>query len=248
MLDSLAAAYARSRTGEDRDRLCAAAMSLVRRIATLLARRLPNHFSNDDLVGDGCLGLLRAMDRFDPAYGVSFETFASRIIRGAMLNGLRRMDVVPERLRRNARQLDYARWQLAVGNGAEPADGEVAAGAGLTRERLESVQLALRTAAMISLQSAQETNSGIPLSERLASGDPDPAEVVARRDLHAVIGRAVGVLADRDRLILRVFYSGKGTFKDLGRHLGVSKQRVSQIHNRALGELRGVLAVHFAET
>ena len=113
-LERLAIAYAKTRDGMLREQLCEAALPLVRRLATMVLRRLPVHFSADDLIGDGCVGLLRAIDRFNPAFEVTFETWASRIVRGSMLNGLRRMDAVPERIRRDARVLDSARWRLAI--------------------------------------------------------------------------------------------------------------------------------------
>ncbi|HLW36859.1 MAG TPA: sigma-70 family RNA polymerase sigma factor, partial [Candidatus Eremiobacteraceae bacterium] len=105
VLEQVASDFVASRSTHDRERLCEAALPLVRRLAANVLRRLPAHFTTDDLIGDGCVGLLRAIDRYNPVHGISFEVWASRIVRGAMLNGLRRMDIIPERVRRDARNL-----------------------------------------------------------------------------------------------------------------------------------------------
>ena len=220
-LDALAATYASSRARADRERLCEAALPLVRRIATIVRRRLPRHFAAEDLVGDGCVGLLRAVDRFDPAFGVSFESWAGRIVRGAMLNGLRRMDVIPERVRRDARALDAARWIIAQRTGCAPSDGEAAESARLTGSKLHAIREARPT-----------------ILDRLAAQQCDPATETSERALRAIVARAVTDLPGRERAILEAFYRRGATFGEIGRVLGVSKQRVSQLHGRAIEQLR----------
>ena len=247
-LESLALVYAATRAARDRNALCEAALPLVRRIASLIIRRLPAHFSIDDLVGDGSIGLLRAMDRFDPAYGVQFETWASRIVRGQMLNGLRRMDVVPERVRRDARSLDSARWRLAQASGGAPNDRKAAESAGLSAQKLEAVQLALRSAAPLSLSTPLRGGpEGAIVADRIASGDAGPLDRIVERDVRRAVRSAMLSLPARDRHIIAAFYAGNITFREIGNRLGISKQRVSQIHNRALRGLRSALtamAVH----
>src|ERR1700694_4087392 len=136
-LELAARTFAASRSACDRERVREAALPLVRRIAAGVLRRLPTHFTTDDLIGDGCVGLLRAVDRFNPSHGILFEAWAARIVRGAMLNGLRRMDVIPERVRRDARTLDAARWRIAQRDGAAPSDCAAAENAGLNIRKLD---------------------------------------------------------------------------------------------------------------
>jgi RNA polymerase sigma factor for flagellar operon FliA len=243
-IEDLARAFAASRTPQDRERLCEAALPMVRRLATAVLRRLPAHFVADDLVGDGCLGLLRAVDRFDPSHGIAFEIWAARIVRGAMLNGLRRMDVIPERVRRDARNLDQARWQLAQHGGESPSDAAAAAGAGLSERKLNAVLLALRRAVPLSLDAPVGiSEQGAALGERIESETADPAQIVAQRSVDAVLARAVTTLSARERLIIASFYAGETTFRAIGGRLGISKQRVSQIHGRAIASLRAMLAL-----
>jgi RNA polymerase sigma factor for flagellar operon FliA len=240
LLDGLAAAFAVTRARSDRDRLCEAAMPLVRRIATVVRRRLPAHFSADDLVGDGCIGLLRAIDRFDPAFGVTFESWAGRIVRGAMLNGLRRMDAIPERVRRDARALDEARWIVGQRTGRSASERDAAETAQLSVTKVAAVRRAGNHAALsIDGPSAGEHSS--PIAERLVSSQRDPAALAAERALRAMVARAVTELPRREQVIVLSFYCRGATFGEIGRTLGVSKQRVSQLHGRALSVLRAKL-------
>ena len=242
-LERSARAFARSRSPQDRERVCEAAMPLVRRLAAAVLRRLPTHFTADDLVGDGCVGLLRAVDRYDPAHGIAFEIWASRIVRGAMLNGLRRLDVIPERVRRDARNLDAARWRIAQHKGAAPSDAIAAAGAGLSGPKLEAVLLALRRAVPISLDAPlQPTDQSATLGDRIAADGVDPAQHLVQQSVRAAVTRAVRTLPPREQMIIAEFYSGENTFRSIGGRLGISKQRVSQIHGRAINTLRTRLA------
>jgi len=241
-LDELAATYATSRTPADRARLCEAALPLVRRVAFIVHRRLPHYFGYDDLVGDGCVGLMRAIDRFDPAFGVTFASWAVRIVRGAMLNGLRRMDLIPERVRRDARVLDAARWIIAQRIGAAPRDDDAARVADLTDAKLAAIRAARKHAGTLSLDGPIPGVERGSLSERLISPQRDPGALVAEATTRAIVGSAVASLPGRQRAILEAFYVRGASFGEIGRTLGVSKQRVSQLHCRAIADLRAKLS------
>jgi RNA polymerase sigma factor FliA len=250
VLEDAARAFVRTRSQSDRERLCELSLPLVRRLASSVLRRLPQHFTDDDLIGDGCVGLLRAVDRYDPQRGLSFERWAARIVRGAMLNGLRRMDVVPERVRRDARNLDLARWRIAQTAGYAPSDAVAARGAGLTPRKLDAVLLALRRAVPISLDAPAQHAS---YSGRETLGDcvkdatGDPAKAVSDTAVRAVVAQAVTALPARERTIIAWFYTGETTFRAIGGRLGISKQRVSQIHATALASLRAIIANALAD-
>src|SRR5579863_9976350 len=97
---------------------------LVRRIAQRIRKMVPGT-ELDDLIGDGSIGLIRAVDQFDEARGPSFEHYARRLIAGAMLNGVRRMDPVSERSRRSAREGEELRYAIAVRTGVMPTLVEI---------------------------------------------------------------------------------------------------------------------------
>src|SRR5579864_866763 len=185
-LEALAITYARTRDPEDRARLCEATLPLVRRIAVNVMRRLPLHFAIEDLISDGCLGLLRAADRFDPSHSVCFEIWASRLVRGAILNGLRRMDAIPERVRRDARNLDGARWRLAQGDLNAPSDAAAAESFGMSEQKLQHVLLALRRATMLSLDAPlQAAEDGAVIGDRIAADCQNPLDAVVESSMRA---------------------------------------------------------------
>jgi RNA polymerase sigma factor for flagellar operon FliA len=243
LLQRLALQFAATRSPGDRADLCEAALPLVRKIAGCVLRRLPAYFAIDDLVGDGSVGLLRAVDRFDPSLGTTFEHWAGRIVRGAIFNGLRRMDFVPERVRRDARALEASRWRIAQHSGSSPSDSEAAASAGLDGKQLLAVRVALRRSAPHSLDiPAPNTDDTQPLRDKLRAVGGDPAATIEQLTLRQAVGRAVSALPARERLIVSSFYAGNVSLRQIGDRLGISKQRVSQLHGRALVGLRAALA------
>ena len=248
-LEETARMFALTRCAHARERLCQLALPLVRRLASSVLRRLPSHFTDDDLIGDGCVGLLRAIDRFDPQHGMSFESWAARIVRGAMLNGLRRMDTVPERVRRDARNLDRARWRIAQAQGRAPTDAGAAIGAGLSRKKLNAVLLALRRAVPVSLDApiSQSPDHVVTLRDKLAADTLDPGACVSQQAMRSAVAQAVTKLPARERVIIAAFYTGRTTFRAIGGRLGISKQRVSQIHGHALTNLRNMLSARLLD-
>ena len=192
-------------------------MPLVRRMAMSILRRLPAHFTPDDLIGDGCVGLLRAINRFDPERGMRFEVWAARLVRGAILNGLRTMDLIPERVRRDARSLDRARWRLAQHQGTAPTDSAAAARAGLNARKLNAVLLALRRAVPASLDAPppQAFDQTSVLGDRTGFPDRRPWPNDRGSSDRRCGCQAVQSLGTRERLIIASFYSG-------GRHFAPS--------------------------
>ena len=244
-VQELAVGYARSRSIADRDALCEAALPLVRKIAGCVLRRMPAYFTIDDLIGDGSIGLLRAIDRFDPSQGASFEHWAGCIVRGAIFNGLRRMDFVPERVRRDARTLEATRWSMTQAVGVTPSDAEAATNAGLGKRQLDAIRIALRRSTPQSLDiPAPNTDDTQPLRDKLRSSAADPASAFERLALRRAVGAAVSALPPRERLIVTSFYGGNVSLRQIGDQLGISKQRVSQLHGRALVGLRTALAAY----
>lgn len=239
----LACRYARERTSELLDELCTAMLPYVRRMAARMHRRLPSGHSIDDLVGDGCLGLLRAADRFDPSYGIPFEAWCERIVRGSMLNGLRTMDLLPERVRRASRRVEAARWALAQTTHDMPTIAGVAALEGLSAEQCERIRFAMN-AKPLSLDARERPHDeGGLLGDRLASEMwRSPEDVALEADVARRLAAVVETLPARQRAIIRAFYAQTETFGQIGQRMGVSKQRVQQLHARAISVLRAKLA------
>jgi RNA polymerase sigma factor (sigma-70 family) len=185
---------------------------LVRRIARRLAAVVPRS-EYADLVGDGCLGAIRAVDRFDAGRGAALTTFARKVILSAMLNGLRRMDPVPERTRRILREAERH-------PGSATADRYRRA----ARARDLSVPLSL---------------DAVPTAElHLIDVSNDPAIVVCEGEERSYLRELIDALPERQRRLMLAHYYGRLTLRMVSERFAVSPQRASQLHARALARLR----------
>ncbi len=201
---------------------------LVRAIARRVAR-LVRAADPDDLVGDGSIGLIRAVDTFDPARGTKLEAYARRLILGTMLNGLRRLDPVSERVRRTMREAERKRFELAQELGRLPAFCEL--------ERDDPVLRAARIKAF--RQSALSLDAPLPNEPNvLADYGSDPQARLDVRATELVLRAALAQLPARQRRILELHYYGDVSLHAIGARMRVSPQRVSQLHLEALARLR----------
>ena len=206
-------------------------LPLVRTIARRI-RRLVANVDFDDLIGDGSIGLIRAVDNFDPSRGPSLENYARHLIVGAMLNGIRRMDHVSERVRRSIRDGENERYRLAVECGALP-----------TLEEVEQRSPGF-TRAMIAVHRTQPLSLDAPLpeGERVRRDwRNDPAVIVDAREQTRRIDRAIAQLPDRQRDVIRAHYYGGRSLREISTHLAISPQRTSQLHVSAVSRLRKAL-------
>jgi RNA polymerase sigma factor for flagellar operon FliA len=218
--------------GDEREATIRALLPIVRGVARRIQRMVPGA-DMDDLIGDGSVGLIRAVDAFDPVRGIPLEQYARKIVLGAMLNGMRRLDPVSERVRRRVRHAENARFALAHQLGTLPTMQALAArDPALARARVDahrSVPLSL--------------DATLPLGERLVLDyGGDPQHVAAERAERARIQAAIDALPERQRRIVLAHYYGERSLRSLGAPLGISPQRVSQLHLSAVKRLRVALA------
>jgi RNA polymerase sigma factor FliA len=216
----------------ERDEQIQTLLPLVRRIARRLAR-VVGGTDLDDLIGDGSLGLMRAVDTFDPRHGVTIEQYARRIIAGAMLNGIRRLDPVSERVRRTLREVERERYALATERGELPSIAEMEQRApALKRARTEAYR-----GTPISI------DAPLPNRERFQiAAEDDPQSVAAARGERERLQGALATLPPRERKLILAHYYAERSLRTLSREMDVSPQRVSQLHLIAIGRLRSELA------
>ena len=204
---------------------------LVRRIAWRLHRLVPAA-SRDDLIGDGSIGLIRAVDSFDPARGVSLEGYARKVIAGTMLNGLRRMDPISERTRRRIRRADQERYRLAQERGTMPTMSELEG----AFEGLHEARTTVFRHTPLSL------DAPLPRDENaLLDTETDPALDVVRTSVARELREAIALLPPRQRRIMALHYYQQQSLHTISAQLNVSPQRVSQLHLRALSKLRATI-------
>ena len=208
-------------------------LPLVRRIARRVARVVPGS-DIDDLVGDGSVGLLRAVDAYDPTVGTTLEQYVRRIVLGAMLNGIRRLDPVSERVRRVVRLAERERYAVAVATGALPSMAE------LERDRpvLARARMNAFRGSPLSLDAPLPPDVLTPASAEV----DDPACVVVANAERRRVHDAIHALPPRQRALVIAHYFGERPLRSLSAEMRVSPQRVSQLHVAAIHRMRHDLA------
>lgn len=214
---------------------------LVRRVVGRLAIGLGGGPELDDLISLGTIGLIEAVERFDPDRGIRFEAFAIKRIRGAVLDGLRQLDPAPISWRRKARQLSQCYDSLEKELGREPEEPEVAARLGLELRELRVWLDEVGRIAMVSLEEVLFDDT--TRLERLSDdGATDPQAEAQRRERSARLATALERLAVRERQVMALFYGDGLTVTEIARVLGLSPSRISQLHRRSVLRLRGFLS------
>jgi RNA polymerase sigma factor FliA len=239
--------WVRLRTGDRaaRDELVVKYAPLVKYVIGRMAISLPAAMDSDDVLSAGTVGLLHAIDRFDPDQGVRFETYALQRIRGAIIDTIRSLSPLSRGAGRRARLLDETTAMLAQRFGRAPTQEELARELGvdlteLGRMLLESAHV------IVSLDGAGSggDDEGELQSLRDLLHDPDEAstdEVVEENELVDRLSAAIDSLPPRDRLVLNLYYHEELTLKEISRVIEVSESRVSQIHTAAVMKLRALL-------
>ena len=201
---------------------------LVKRLAGRVHRLVPGS-DREDLVGDGCMGAIRAVDNYDAQRGVPLHAYAARVIVGAMLNGIRSMDTVPERVRREIRAADRERYEIALRSGTFPSQTEMEK----RRPRLR------RAVAMAARYTPLSLDGPLPGNECLgADWTGDPAAIVWENARRAQLGEALRALPPRERRVIALYYFQGASLGQVGRMLSISGQRASQLHLAGMKRLR----------
>ena len=234
--------YLRVRDPHLRERLVLHYAPLVKYAAGRLAAGLPGQVDHADLMSAGMRGLLEAIDRFEPARGWAFSTYALTRIRGAIVDELRAMDWVPRSVRSRARALAAAESTLHADHGRHPTDAELAAHLGWTRAQVEQAWADIAAGQVVALDEILAGDQGDQRGHFADPTLPDPLERISDEAMRQRLESAMTDLPDRDRLILTLYYLEGLTLTQIAGVLDVTQARVSQLHARALLRLRDHLA------
>jgi len=214
---------------------------LVRHVVERVAATLPRNVDHEDLYSAGVLGLLDAHAKFDTRKGVKFETYAVWRIKGAVLDQLRALDWASRSMRRKARNPDGVTRKLDQKLGRAASEEEVARELKMTRDDFYRLLDHVRGAVLVSLDEAR-TNDGEEqgtLADHLA--DPNTIDLESRLEddqTKRMLLRAIDLLPEQERLVVALYYYEHLTLKEIGRTLGISESRVSQVHTRAMSRMK----------
>ncbi len=239
--------YRESDDRSAREALVLAYAPLVKYVAGRIGMGLPAHVEEADLISYGLSGLVAAVERFDPALHIKFETYAIPRIRGSILDELRSLDWAPRAVRARARALERANMKLEGRLLRAPTDEELAAELGITVAELHDALLEISRSTLVALDelwgSAERAGEQVPLLELMPDLDAlDPQAAVASAERHSQIAEAIGALPERERLVIALYYYEELTLREIGEVLGVTESRVSQMHTKAALRLRSKLA------
>ncbi len=218
---------------------------LVKYIAGRMAVGLPPHVDVNDLYGYGILGLADALSKYASDKGAKFETYASIRIKGAIYDGLRKMDWFPNSVRIRARELERAMLQLEARLGRTPESFEVAAELGLSLNDYYKRLDEIKAINLVSLEESLGQDSEQDITLKDIVNDPGASTEflqVEREEVQNILAGAIERLPDKEKLVVSLYYYEELTLKEIGRVLGVSESRVSQLHSQAVLRLRGRLS------
>jgi RNA polymerase sigma factor FliA len=200
---------------------------------------LPASVDRDDLISEAQIGLIDAINRFDPAKNVKFETYASIRIRGAIVDYLRKLDWAPRSLRQRAREIAQAELALEQELGQPPNEEQVAAKMGLNVEEFRQQLSDISALTVLSFRDLEEGEGEFQIGESDSGPERDLARVSFTRSLAQSLDR----LPERERLVLDLYYRRQLSLKEIGEVLTLSESRICQIHAAAVSKLREMLAV-----
>lgn len=222
--------------------------NLVKYCAERLHSKLPDKVELDDLVSAGIFGLMDAIDAFDPARGVKFETYCSPRIRGSILDELRSMDWVPRLVRARAHQLTKATSSLETHLGRKPTEKEIAEELDMDMDEFDRLQKDANAVSLVSLSTKYSDNDGekdvreidIIKDER----SKNPVIEAQKRDLKSLLTKG---LTRAERLIIVLYYYEEMTMKEIGATLDLSESRVSQMHSSIIARLKAQMTTRKKE-
>lgn len=207
-------------------------LETVRLIAVSLRNTYSKYASSDDIINEGVIALIGAIDSFDPDRGVKFETYANLKIKGAIIDYVRRQDWVPRQVRRFGKDLDAAYSELFSRLCRHPTNDELAEYMGITKERLKQGMSEAAGAITLSFEELlYEDNFSV---EGSGSADGEMYE----RELKQTIADAIGELPPKQRQVITLYYYEKLKFSEIGTVLGLSESRICQIHSKAMLALK----------
>jgi RNA polymerase sigma factor for flagellar operon FliA len=235
--------YATTNDRATRDQLINQYAPLVKYVVGRMRLALPATLDFDDILSYGTIGLIEAVDRFDPTRGIKFETYAIPRIRGAIIDAIRALDIVPRRMRERARAVEQAVRELFIQTGSMPSDEVVAAHLGISVDQLQRV-IQDTTCTMLPLDRSDRHDQGT-VEEYLADATAvEPFDAVDETDAMTLLTWALEQLSERERLLITLYYYEELTMKETADVLGVTESRVSQLLSRARLHLRTLLQAH----
>lgn len=215
-------------------------------IVKFVAGRLSVYFGMnvdyDDLIGYGILGLIDAIDKYDVAKGVKFETYASLRIRGAIIDNVRNMDWVPRSLRQKSKVIERTYWELESELGHSATEKQVADRLGMSLDKFNKLVRDINISTVMSLDDILEKDFDSTMNGSSINKLEKPEGYMEIIEVREVLAKAINKLPEKERKVVTLYYYESLTLKEISVIMGVSESRISQIHTKAVSRLNLKLA------
>jgi len=236
-------AYFTDHSEEARDQLIVNYLHLVKYVVGRVASGMPAHVKAEDMYSTGVMGLIKAIEKYDRTKKNKFETYAILLIKGAIIDEMRSLDWVPRSVHQKANMISKAQEGLERSLGREPTDAEVAKELDMSVAQYEELLERVRPAILIPLNAetdddGEKTNIAERIADDTAATSYEDAD---RNEFRQMLEEVVLELPQQERTVLVLYYYENMMLKEIGKVLGVSESRVSQIHTKALLRMRGRL-------
>jgi len=232
-----------SRSPELREKLVLQSVPLVHYLLGRMGITQERGSDYEDLAHQGLMGLIEAVDHFDPKYNAKFSTYASLRIRGKIMDYLRTTDWMPRAARKRSRMIQKSITTLWSENFREPTEDEIASHLGTNVEDIHQ-GLADTNRVLVSLDMMMEggEEGDVPLHEKYGDeSQADPLDVLEQKDMAEDMATAIKSLEEREQLVLSLYYNEELTFKEIGKVLDITESRVCQLHARAIVSLKAIM-------
>jgi len=230
-----------AKTGPEKNQYVVQYAPLVKRIAYHMMARLPASVQVDDLIQVGMIGLLDAVSNYDDTQGAQFETYAVQRIRGAMLDELRQCDWLPRSARKTLRQVEVAMNALEQRECRAPTEREVADELHVSLDDYQQMLLDARGCQLLHYEDLQTGEDEDFFERHCADDSAEPFAKLQDGRFRAKLIEAIGVLPEREKLMMAMYYEEELNLREIGEVLGVSESRVCQLHSQAMARLRSKL-------
>ena len=223
----------------ERERLILEHLPQVRLIARRIHERLPESVSLDDLVSTGIVGLISAIDHFDPVHNVKLKTYAEYKIRGAILDSLRGMDWAPRQQRKRVKQIEHAIAVIEQRVHCAPSEEEIAIELKLTIEEYHEWLVDVRGVNLGSLESSSPEEEGKDLLRFISDNEESwPSRLLERSELERLLADAIDKMPSMERTVLSLYYHEEMTLREIAKIVRLHESRVSQLKSQAILRLR----------
>jgi RNA polymerase sigma factor FliA len=228
-----------------KERLVLTYAPLVKFVAGRMNSQLPSHVEETDLISYGLMGLIGAVERFDPARQIKFETYALPRIKGSIIDELRSLDWVPRSVRARSREIERKAAQLEHKLQRAPTEEELAEALDMTLDDFRAAITQISNSSIVALDETWSVSSGgepLSLIDTIAdTGSHRPDLQMEVTELRDTLADAIARLPEREKIVIALYYYDHLTLREIGEVLGVTESRISQLHTKAILRLKGRL-------